>query len=140
MILERIARDEATVGREITVNYMPDGESGAGGVVTARDETAITIVGGTAKVERVIPWAEVHHLTVEVPYPAEDCLEYDPDECEGPVELRWPGSGHASWPRCEFHGDRRVERAEDSIERWADCVLPPSWFDPSAIGESWDGE
>lgn len=28
----------------------------------------------------------------------------------------------------------------DSIGRYADCDAPPSWFDPSICGESWDGE
>ena len=28
----------------------------------------------------------------------------------------------------------------DSIGRYADCAVPPSWFDVSIAGESWDGE
>jgi len=33
---------------------------------------------------------------------------------------------------------RRLERYENSIERYADSDVAPSWFDPSYAGERWN--
>lgn len=56
-------------------------------------------------------------------------------ECEGPVEYRWVGA--RGWPRCKKHHDDRMAKRERSIERYADSVTAPSWFDPTLAGESW---
>jgi hypothetical protein len=68
------------------------------------------------------------------------CLE-ESDACRGPVAL-WHsgGSGGRSWPRCTFHGERRLERFENSMERYADSDLAPDWFDPADAGERWDDD
>lgn len=67
------------------------------------------------------------------------CLNENED-CNGPVELRWPGYGTRSWPRCEFHGEERIERHNDpnSVARYADSDCVPDWFDPAYAGERWE--
>lgn len=69
------------------------------------------------------------------------CLNEN-DDCNGPVELRWPGYGHRSWPRCEFHGEERIERHNDpnSVARYADSDCVPEWFDPAYAGERWEAD
>jgi hypothetical protein len=68
-----------------------------------------------------------------------ECLE-GPDGCHGPVEHRWPGYGDKSWPRCQKHGDARVAREEQAIERSGnpDSPCAPAGFDPMDAGESWE--
>jgi len=68
--------------------------------------------------------------------PALECIE-GPEDCAGPVELRWPGYGERCWPRCERHGRERVEREETAQERYPDTVWPPADFDPLDAGERW---
>jgi hypothetical protein len=42
--------------------------------------------------------------------PVEDCLDYNPDECQGTVEYRIAMSGTGiSYPRCLWHFDVRWE-------------------------------
>jgi hypothetical protein len=66
------------------------------------------------------------------------CLEQS-EECEGPVTMQpAPPHGDRSFPRCQFHADRRWERFENSIESEALSATPPAWFDPSYAGERWD--
>ena len=68
------------------------------------------------------------------------CLEAS-DACEGPVEMWYSGGVNGrSWPRCRFHGERRLERFENSIERYADSDVAPDWFDPANAGERWDDD
>ncbi len=64
----------------------------------------------------------------------ERCLEHG-DDCRGPVEFRLVGE--RAWPRCETHHAARLDRREQSLEMFADSVTPPSWFDPTAAGETW---
>jgi hypothetical protein len=66
-----------------------------------------------------------------------ECLE-ESDECRGPVEYHTVGRALRAWPRCAYHQERRMERFENSIERYADSDMPPAWFDPSVAGEVWD--
>lgn len=67
------------------------------------------------------------------------CLDSYEDDCEGPVEFHWNGDpGFKSWPRCVKHQALRVERRENSMEKYANCSTAPEWFDPSYAGESWD--
>lgn len=70
-----------------------------------------------------------------------ECLE-GPGGCAGPVEMRWPGYGEKSWPRCQRHGDARLLREEQARERYGDpdSPCPPSGFDPLDAGERWDDD
>lgn len=56
-------------------------------------------------------------------------------ECAGDVEWRYVGE--RVWPRCLFHDRKRQQVRSRSIERFADSVFAPSWFDPTLAGESW---
>jgi hypothetical protein len=70
-----------------------------------------------------------------------ECLDDHDGKCRGPVEYHSLDPGrYRAFPRCEHHWDRRLRRRENSIERYADSDVAPSWFDPSYAGESWDGE
>lgn len=73
-------------------------------------------------------------MTVEVL----ECLEAgNPlSKCEGPVEYRWPGYGEKQWPRCEKHGEERIDRERVNQERYPE--QRPADFDPLAAGERWD--
>ena len=57
-------------------------------------------------------------------------------KCSGPVEYRWPGYGEKLWPRCERHGEKRLELQRE-IGRAARSS-PPADFDPLDAGEVWD--
>ena len=71
---------------------------------------------------------------------AEECLEHGVEsECRGPVEMHTT-DGRRSWPRCTKHAADRLARFENSIERYADSDVEPSWFDPSYAGESWNDD
>ena len=67
-----------------------------------------------------------------------ECMEAD-EHCHGEVLLRWPGYGETNWPRCEYHGEARVEREEAAIDRYGnpDSPCAPAGFDPMDAGESW---
>jgi len=67
------------------------------------------------------------------------CLDEGHD-CKGPVEFHSVGRSLRAWPRCSHHAERRWERYESSIERYADCDVEPAWFDASYAGESWNGD
>lgn len=69
------------------------------------------------------------------------CIE-GPNGCEGAVEYRWPGYGERNWPRCEKHGDARVERQQQTHERYGhpDSACAPAGFDPLDAGERWDDD
>jgi hypothetical protein len=64
------------------------------------------------------------------------CLQEGSD-CKGPVTY-WTSPDRddfKSFPRCEYHGEKRMEQAEKNLELMRDT--PPSWFDPSYAGERW---
>lgn len=67
-----------------------------------------------------------------------ECLD-DPDFCQGAVEYRSVPGGSAV-PRCEAHFLARLDRWENSIERYADSDVAPAWFDPTIAGERWDDD
>lgn len=83
------------------------------------------------------------HMTNEEYYNsvihASSCLEYGED-CRGAVEFHVVGASMNAWPRCEYHAELRLERYENSIEKYADSDVPPDWFDPSFAGERWDDD
>lgn len=68
-----------------------------------------------------------------------ECLDdHGEADCEGPVEFHSidPGRERA-WPRCEKHWEVRLDRWQNSIERYATSDVPPPWFDPANAGEEW---
>ncbi len=67
-----------------------------------------------------------------------ECLE-GPDGCHGEVAYRWPGYGDRDWPRCERHGELRVQREEAAMARYPDLGPPADW-DPMDAGERWDDD
>lgn len=68
------------------------------------------------------------------------CLDdHGENTCRGPVEYHSLDGGRA-WPRCTFHFERRLERRENSLERYANSDVAPSWFDPTLAGERWDDD
>lgn len=66
----------------------------------------------------------------------EDCLD-GPEGCKGAVEYResLTGTGTAI-KRCDEHWSKRLDLEQELRERYP--VHPPSDFDPSYAGESWD--
>lgn len=67
------------------------------------------------------------------------CLEAGSGECRGAVERWWNGDPEGkTWPRCEKHQRAREARKANSMEQYANCINPPSWFDPSYAGEQWN--
>lgn len=124
-------------GAHITVWYGRNGHKGCGQGGTLVEWTV------AGHIRLVDPLGEEHHffddtidyVTAEVPYAPDECLEYG-EHCRGPVDMVWAG-GDRSWPRCTFHGERRLQRYEESIK---DSDLAPSWLDESYAGERWDDE
>jgi hypothetical protein len=70
------------------------------------------------------------------------CLDdHGQDECEGRVEYRLALTATGcSFPRCEYHWNRRLDEQERIGRDFPDSGLAPSWFDPSYAGERWDEE
>lgn len=58
--------------------------------------------------------------------------------CEGPAEVRYSRSGMTATIRCEGCQDRHDEVLDGIARRYPDSPTPPSWFDPTYAGESWD--
>lgn len=71
-----------------------------------------------------------------MPLNPEECLEFG-DDCRGPVEYHLRPSDWKSFPRCDYHQERRLERRENSLEKYADSDVAPDWFDPADAGERW---
>lgn len=67
------------------------------------------------------------------------CLE-EGEDCRGKVEYHWnpDRDDFKTFPRCEFHQERRLTQAEKNRELLSD--VPPDWFDPTYAGERWDEE
>lgn len=68
------------------------------------------------------------------------CLDEHRGDCRGPVEFYATPGRLRAFPRCTRHWEERMDRYENSIERYANSDTPPSWFDPSYAGERWDEE
>lgn len=70
-----------------------------------------------------------------------ECLEERESGCKGPVTGRpsHAGTGTIIW-RCTAHAEKAAQRAQRILEDYPDSPVPPEWFDPTAAGESWDGE
>lgn len=74
-----------------------------------------------------------------MPFDADECVQYDPDECRGAVETFAPGRG-AALPRCQLHIDKRAEAYDRGIERYEHSDVTPGWFDPANVGEHWGSD
>lgn len=60
--------------------------------------------------------------------------------CAGEVTERLSRSGLTRSHICELHREQLEEQLDRIAERYPDTATPPSWFDPTYAGESWDGE
>lgn len=68
-----------------------------------------------------------------------ECLDRQDGECAGAVEYRYALSGTGrSYPRCDKHWSDRLDAQEQINRRYPDSPFPPSDFDPTYAGESWD--
>lgn len=70
----------------------------------------------------------------------DDCLDNRRnDPCHGDVLFHSinPGVQQGS-PRCDKHWAQRLDRRENSLERYADSPIAPVWFDPAFAGERWN--
>jgi hypothetical protein len=67
------------------------------------------------------------------------CLQEGPD-CQGKVEyhLNPDRDDFKTFPRCEFHQQKRLEAAEETRRKYP--VIQPQDFDPTYAGERWDEE
>ena len=131
------------VGMDVTARFKPDGNSGLGGVVTELHDRFVVLLSGTAQHRNEVMRDEVAYWQTEVPFEAEECTNYNPEHCSGPVEMWYPGSGHRSWPRCTFHGEKRLKDASE-LERYADSDVAPPWYHDSdeyyVTGQEWDDD
>lgn len=138
MRTEYVAVEDVKLAHEYVFHFKPHGYSGRGGHVVGINDKSFVLISGTAQFENLVMRDDVHHITREVPYDAQECLEYS-DACDGPVDDHWAGGINGrTWPRCTFHADQRERRYEESMERYADSDVVPDWFDPSYAGEHWD--
>ncbi len=135
-----IGRNDIKIGMDITLQLMPDGNRGQGGLVEVFHDLGITLKCGTDEYIRSFAWHEVHHIVEEQMLPAEECMSFHQGNCSGVVDYCYAPSG-SSLPRCVKHNDERWAQYDKSeTERYADSDVPPSNFDPSYAGESWDGD
>lgn len=59
--------------------------------------------------------------------------------CAGEVEYRYAlTSTSAQHPRCDHHWEQRLDFQDQHNRRYPDSSIAPSWFDPTAAGETWD--
>jgi hypothetical protein len=70
----------------------------------------------------------------------EMCIDFnEEDPCKGPIEFHSVDPGRAeAFPRCEKHWAKRLERRENSIEKYENSDVVPAWFDPTYAGERWE--
>ena len=66
------------------------------------------------------------------------CLEHSV-HCQGKVRYRVALSGTGrSFPRCDFHWERRLESQAEIDRKYApNSDVPPADFDPTYAGENW---
>lgn len=129
------------VGQRISLRFHEPIGCGRGGLFESMTPHEITIRCGEDGQGGIqtFPFTNVKWIEVERAMPAEKCLDFS-DQCQGPVDMRWPGEGHRSWPRCEYHNEQRIKAAEDSISKYANSDLVPDWFDPDYAGERWEDD
>jgi hypothetical protein len=67
------------------------------------------------------------------------CMDDRLGDCDGGVEYRMALSATGrAFPRCDKHWADRLDVQQGINERYPDSPFPPSDFDPSYAGESWD--
>lgn len=138
MKLRTITLAVVALGDDVTLWY---GGHGQGGIVQSFDDDTITLLSGTARIVNVMPREGITSISVEEPYDETECLDYADHDCSGPVEDWWSGGMNGrTWPRCTFHGERRLESYETSMERYADSDVAPDWFDPAYAGGRWEDD
>jgi hypothetical protein len=76
----------------------------------------------------------------EKPMPTEKCLNHPSPECSGPTRTRTSRSGLTHSLKCDGCQSALDVRLDEINERYPDSANPPSWFDPTYAGESWDGD
>ena len=63
------------------------------------------------------------------------------DDCGGTIEYRDAlSSTGVRFARCDNHWEARLHEQERINDRYPDSPIPPSDFDPSYAGESWNDE
>lgn len=143
MAYRTIMTAELQVGQDVTAWGMPDGNHGQGGIVTRITDGFFESVSGTnGEFHHTFAFEDVHHLTVDEPLPANECLEFHTGNCQGPVEYcPTPPQGIRALPRCEFHNTQRWEQFESSTsERYAHSDAAPPGFNRSWGGANEYGE
>lgn len=76
-------------------------------------------------------------------YSLSDCLNWDTNvdgDCGGPVEQRISRSGCTVSLKCENCHNRLQDRLDQIQRDYPDSSTPPSWFDPTYAGETWDDD
>jgi hypothetical protein len=142
MKITRIYDADLVEGQEVTVWWNFQGgrhNVGQGGYVHSITEDVLDIVDPLGN-HHTFDLDDDLAFDVEEPYAADECLDYDPETCSGAVELRWPGEGERSWPRCQHHGDEREARALANARNYPDSPIAPPWFDEADAGERWDDD
>ena len=136
MRYQYLSWDEVEPGQDLTVWWKEPNGAGQGGIVRKVGPIALSLdlpLGDTLTVWK----SQVDELSIEVAIPLDECIEYDPDFCEGVADHR-SVDGFGSAPvRCDYHWALRLERRENSLEKYANSDLPPAWFDPAYAGERW---
>jgi hypothetical protein len=131
----------ARLNTEVVVWYGREG-CGLGGVLTGVSDAGLELTNHHYGV-KTWEWDEVVKVDVDEPGDPRECLNYghDGSGCEGPVEM-WQtgGSSMRAWPRCTKHGEARLRRREESLERYADSDVPPAGFREDDIGERWSDD
>lgn len=80
------------------------------------------------------------YFDYEAPGPTSACINHahEPDQCAGPVLSVVSRSGLTTSNKCQACRDR-LDAAMESIDHiYPDTSTPPSWFDPTYAGETWD--
>lgn len=110
------------------------------GRVLILDENGRTLVTVDPDTADDITREEVNYTMTDTVTEVECLDDYGEGTCEGPVEFHTVGSSLRAFPRCTKHYGERLDRYENSLERYADSDVPPDWFDPAAAGERWDDD
>lgn len=132
--------DGEALDREVTVwdlNTQGQRTTGQGGTVLQFDRESVTLhtqFYGDMTFDR-----SKCSVEVEDRIPLTECIQYDPNVCDGEVDYFSPRCLGGPL-RCQVHVDHRMANYQNSSERYAYSDIPPSDFDPTLIGESWDGE
>lgn len=67
------------------------------------------------------------------------CLRapHDQEHCTRELVQRFTDLDTEIW-ECTYHSEQSLQRNRELNERYPDSPNPPSWFDPTIAGESWD--